>query len=132
MNYWTIWETAFIPSDHELLQRFPNAVSHDGKNTVFVAAPSDLTNAIVVPPDMIMRELIDFVGQRLTAEMANPIVCTKEQLEILFHTPEHRLWCAKYENASDPGFIADKEEVGLDAGMDIATAKTSVRASFVV
>jgi hypothetical protein len=127
MSYWSMYKTAHLDPEHELVQRFPNAVSHDGSNTVFVAAPSDLTDAFIVPEGLEPEELLGVVGGFLVSQTTQPLVATKAQLEQLFRTPQHRLWCARYDNEADPAFLADKAQLSLPASMTITEAKAAIK-----
>jgi hypothetical protein len=127
MNYWSMYETQYLPVDYELSVKYPNAVTHDDVNIVFVEAPTDWTGAVVVDAGLSGDELMFTVGGHLVNETANPVIATKEQLVYLFKRPEHKLWCAKYESESDDSFIADKSAAGLDSGLTIAQAKQAIR-----
>ena len=107
MIYWSIYKTAHL--SHELAARFPHAVSHDGTNTVFVDAPTDQSNAFIVPAYLELPELTFVVGKFLASQVDTPLIATREQLVTLFNTPHHRLWCAKYEDVDS--LQADYEAV---------------------
>lgn len=131
---WSMYKTEYLDPEHELVIKYPKAVSHDGSNTVFVEAPSDLNGCYIVPgsfgmetPEEKLAALIMDVGNFLVNQTEQPLVASKDQLETLFHTPHHRLWCAAYESESDQSFLDDKTSVGLDPLLTMAEAKAAIK-----
>jgi len=116
---WSMYKNDSLPED--LSSRFPNAVCHDGTNTVYVTTPKDTEGAYIVPevdPEtgepLSLEQLIVMVGGYLATQTEVPLIASKSQLIQLFSTPHHRLWCAKYDNKDT--LEADyKTALGIDS-----------------
>jgi hypothetical protein len=113
--YWSMYKTEHLTEDHELSQRFPNAVSHDGVNTLFVDVPSDTTDLFFLPNDIELEELVMVAGGFLVSQDTNPMLGTIDQFKKLFDTPHHRLWCGNYE---DKEVLEKDHELVFGVGVD--------------
>lgn len=123
---WSMYKTSSLTEEHPMVLQWPNAVSHDGVNTVFVEAPSDLTDCFVyegpeyaegVDP---LSQMILTVGSFLVSQTDTPLVAPKSILEALFNTPHHHIWCKSHDSLE--AFQSDYEAV-FGAPMD-TTGKT--------
>lgn len=107
MNYWSIYKNDQILIEGseawQLAQKYPNAGSHDGTNTVFVEALDNPTNAFILPSVDEAGEPLSadqqalLAAQWLYSESARGMLLTQSQAEMLYTHPTHRLWCANYE-----------------------------------
>lgn len=101
---WSIYKTSqtLIEGSEAwvLSQKYPHAVSHDDTNTVFVESISDTSNSFILPDLDNDDEMALVAAQWLYSESEKGLVLTQGQAERLFTHPAHRLWCAKYEDAS--------------------------------
>lgn len=130
---WSMYEVGH--EDEELLAQFPHAVSHDAKNRVFVDIPEDTADAFFVPEvdengdPLPLETLIVMVGGFLATDSTHALIATKQQLQTLFSTPHHRLWCAKYTDKDE--LEADYQTVfgeGVDNRKSIETLNSEARA----
>ena len=123
---WSIYKIEQLDPEHELVLKYPQAVSHDGINTVFVEAPSDLTDCFVyegsdyVEGSDLLIQMILTVGSFLVSQTDTPLVAPKVILETLFKTPHHRIWCKSHESLE--AFQSDYEAV-FGSPLDV-TGKT--------
>ena len=105
-------------------------VSHDNKWTVLTSIPDiELVEGedyeVFTPAtDMPEQELGSLMAA--LADTGKAIFSDNVTLGRCYRTPVYRLWCAQYEAEDDPQFVADKEAVGLDAGLSIDDAKAAI------
>ena len=104
---WSIYRKEESPVEgtelHDMLQRFPQAGTHNSNNYIFVGCHPEASDPIVV------SELTDSEGERLTGDelvlalavemlkdARRPIHLTKGEASALHKHPLWRLWCGTY------------------------------------
>lgn len=88
-------------------------VCHDNANTVYPhIPPNDLSGVrLLLEPDLalidvetgddsaMINELMARLASSMTAASSDILVIKREYLIRLFNTPQHRLWCANYDDS---------------------------------
>lgn len=119
---WSIYKTSqteVVGTEAFLLKsKYPNAISHDKTNTIFVEVVGSPVGAFTLPTTDGQGNLLTLdqeallAAQYLFSEQANGMILTKKQAINLFTHPAHRLWCAEYEDAEVEQFEQDYNYVG--------------------
>ena len=127
INYWCMISNDAIPVDGDAISWLRTAnptimgVCHDNVNTVYPhTPPSNLSGArLLLEPDLtlidaetgddstMINELMARLASRMTAASSDILVIKREYLIRLFNTPQHRLWCANYDDDSRVQFDSD-------------------------
>lgn len=95
-----------------LYLKYPNAVSHDGTNVVFVESLENSSTAMVLPEIDNEDMMALAAAQWLYSETSKGLLLTQSQAERLFTHPSHRLWCATYTEDQMDLFESDYNYVG--------------------
>ena len=105
-NFWCMYKVNDMSEQAVWLRtKHPNAVSHDGVNSLFVSIPEN-TEGMFTLPQTDIDTMVMTAAAFLYKETAGMLL-TKAQAETLFRHPAHRLWCARYEEDQMDLFESD-------------------------